>query len=75
MSVTLVELLTVARKIKGITIKDVERATGIHNTTVNKMEVHKNEPLFTTAVKLCNLYGLDIQVLAKTVDCNRKVRR
>lgn len=48
------------RKVKGITISELEIRTGIHNSVISKIENGKKNIWITTLVRLAE--GLDVKV-------------
>jgi transcriptional regulator with XRE-family HTH domain len=61
------ELLALCRELKGLTIRDVERATGISNAFVSQVETGKANLGFENAIKLCDFYGISLDRLADTI--------
>lgn len=60
------ELLSLAREIKGWTIRDVERETGISNALVSQIETgHIKDPSFTKVVRICEALGVPIDRAAE----------
>lgn len=63
------DLLAVCREMKGLTLREVEQLTGISNARISQIETGAKGEGFTfhNAVKLCDLYGISLDRLAKTV--------
>lgn len=60
------ELLSLAREIKGWTIRDVERETGISNALVSQIETgHVKNPSFTKVVRICEALSVPIDRAAE----------
>lgn len=66
------ELLGLAREIKGWTIRDLERETGISNALISQIETgHVKDPSFTKVVRLCEALGLPLNRAAEAVSLKR----
>lgn len=61
------ELLALVRELKGVTLREAEKFTGISNSMISQYETGRSEPSFRHAVALCDWYGLDVERLAKIV--------
>lgn len=61
------KLLAHSRKRKHLSLREVERITGIHYAGISRAEKGKQRPLFHHAVALCDLYKLPIAKLARTI--------
>lgn len=62
------ELLAVAREVKGLTLRDLEKASGISNALISQIETGKvKDPGFTTVVRLAQALGLTLDRVAATV--------
>ncbi len=62
------ELLKLAREIKGWTIRDLERETGISNALISQVETGRiKEPSFTNVVRMSEALGLKIERAAECV--------
>ncbi len=59
------EYLALCREIRGLTLRDVEKSTGISNASLSQLETGKHEPSFSRVVKLADLYGVRLERLAK----------
>lgn len=69
---TVGELIGLARAIKGWTIRDLERETGISNALISQIETgHVKEPSFTKVVRLCEALGLPLDRVAECVSLKR----
>jgi len=52
------------REKKGLSLRDVELATGISNPAISQIETGKiKAPAFHTVVSLCDVYGIKITSL------------
>lgn len=56
-----------ARIQKHLSLREVERMTGISYAGIARCEKGKQRPLFHHAVALCDLYGISINKLAETI--------
>lgn len=61
------ELLSICREMKGVTLREVEAATGLSNAFISQLETGKSEPSFRNVVTLCAFYGITLERLAKTL--------
>lgn len=61
------EFLALCREIKGLSLRDVERLTGLSNASISQTENGHHGLTFKNAVKLCDVYGISLDRLAKTV--------
>jgi len=61
------ELLALCRELKGLTLRDVEKATGLSNAFISQIETGKVGIGFVNAVKLCDFYGITLERLADTI--------
>jgi transcriptional regulator with XRE-family HTH domain len=62
------ELLKLAREIKGMTIRDLERETGISNALISQMETgHIKSASFVNVVRLCEALNLPLERAAQCV--------
>ena len=61
------ELLALCREMKGLTLREVETLTGLSNACICQAEKGHHGLTFKNAVKLCDLYGISLDRLAKTV--------
>lgn len=63
------ELLTVARQVKGITLRKLEAETGINNSLLSQMESgHVTKPSFRNIVKLSRALNVSLETFANTID-------
>ena len=60
-------LLRKARKAKGLSLNQVAAATGLQGGCVSHLEFGRSVPRITTAVLLCNVYGLPLEELIQAV--------
>jgi transcriptional regulator with XRE-family HTH domain len=52
------------RRVKGLTLRDVERATGVSNAYLSQIETGTiKEPGFTTVATLLKFYGIEVSDL------------
>lgn len=71
------ELLKMAREIKGVTLRDLERETGISNALLSQIETgHVRQPGFQNVVKIARALNVKLDTLADhAVTDLRKVLR
>lgn len=71
------ELLKMAREIKGVTLRDLERETGISNALLSQIETgHVRQPGFQNVVKIARALNVKLDTLADhSVADLRKVLR
>ena len=63
---TLRELFGIAREIKGWSLRDLEKASGVSNALISQIETGKvRDPGFTTVVRLCDALGLSLDRAAQ----------
>ena len=60
-------LLRTVREKKGLTLRDVEEATGLLNGGISHLENGRSVPSLTTAIILCKFYDLPLKKLAAAV--------
>ena len=60
-------LLRRAREKRGLSLRDVEEATGLLNGGISHIENGRSVPSLTTAIILCKFYGLPLKKLAAAV--------
>lgn len=66
------ELLKLAREIKGMTIRQLEKETGVSNALISQIETrHVKEPSFTNVVRICEALNLPLQRAADCVSLAR----
>jgi len=59
------ELIAVARECKGLTLRDLEKRTGISNALLSQIETgHVKEPSWRNVVKIAKALGLKLDRLA-----------
>lgn len=62
------EFIALARSIKGVTIRDLERETGISNALISQIETgHVKDPSFTKVVRICEALNAPITLAADCV--------
>lgn len=62
------ELIALSRELKGWTLRDLERASGISNALISQIETGKvKDPGFSTVIKISGALGLSIDRAARTV--------
>lgn len=61
------EFLSLCRELKGLTLREVEKLTGLSNATISQAENGHHGLTFKNAVKLCDVYGISLDRLAKNV--------
>lgn len=62
------EMIELARKVKGWTVRDLERETGISNSLISQIETgHVKDPSFTKVVRLCEALNLPLEKAAQCV--------
>lgn len=60
------EMIGLAREIKGWSLRDLERETGISNALISQIETgHIKDPSFTKVVRLCEALGLPLERAAE----------
>lgn len=60
-NITLGQTLAVAREVKGLTLRDLERETGVSNALISQIETGKvKDPGFSTVVRLARALGLSL---------------
>lgn len=59
--------LKLCRKLKGLSLRDVEEKTGISNAYLSQLETGKiKEPSFSIVIKLCKFYNITIDDLLES---------
>ena len=62
------DLLKMAREIKGVTLRDLERETGISNALLSQIETgHVKSPGFHNVVKIARALNVKLDTLADYV--------
>ena len=64
----LTELLSTCREMKGYTLRDVARMTGLSNPYISQLESGKAEPSLRTAAALARCYGIKIDRMARALE-------
>lgn len=64
---TIGELLALCRELKGLTLREVEKITGISNAMISQYETKGIEPGFRNAVLLCDCYGIKLDRMANII--------
>lgn len=65
---TLGELIAISRELKGWSLRDLEKASGVSNPVISQIETGKVErPSFDTVVRLVHALGVSIDKAAGTV--------
>jgi transcriptional regulator with XRE-family HTH domain len=60
------EAIAYAREVKGMTLRQMEKQTGVSNAVISQIETgHVKEPGFWTVVKIAKALGLKLDRLAK----------
>lgn len=60
------EAIAYARDVKGMSLRDLQRETGIHNALLSQIETgHVKEPSWRNVVKIAKALGLKLDRLAK----------
>lgn len=66
------ELIAIAREVKGWTLRDLEKASGVSNPLISQIETGKvKDPGFGTIVRLTRALGLSLNRAAETVTRDR----
>lgn len=61
------ELVGLARELKGWSLRDLEKKTGISNALLSQIETgHVKQPGFQTVAKIAKALGLSLNRLANT---------
>jgi transcriptional regulator with XRE-family HTH domain len=61
------ELLAIGRECKGMTLRQLEKESGISNALISQIETGKiKDPGFSTVVRLCEVLGIKIERAAQT---------
>ena len=64
---TLGELIGIARECKGMSLRDLERASGVSNALISQIETGKvKSPGFWTMVALSQALGITLERMAQT---------
>lgn len=63
------ELLALSRELKGLTLRELERRTGISSSLISQMETgHVRDPSFRKIVKIARALGVKLDRLAKAAE-------
>lgn len=61
------EMLSLARELKGWTLRDLEKKCSISNALLSQIETgHVKDPGFRTVCKIASALGITLERLAKT---------
>jgi HTH-type transcriptional regulator, competence development regulator len=61
------ELISLARELKGLTLRELEKRTGVSNALLSQIETGKvKDPGFRTVCKIADALGLTLKRLAAT---------
>ncbi len=61
------ELIAIGRECKGMTLRQLEKESGISNAVISQIETGKvKDPGFSTVVRLCEALGIKIDRAAET---------
>lgn len=61
------ELIAIARECKGMSLRDLEKATGVSNALLSQIETGKiKSPGFWTMVAISRALGITLERMAKT---------
>ena len=61
------ELIAVAREVKGMTLRDLERAAGVSNALISQIESGKvRDPSFAKTVRILDALGVSVERAAVT---------
>lgn len=62
------ELFALARELKGLSLRDLEKACGVSNALLSQIETGKvKDPGFATVVRICDALGISVDRAAGTV--------
>ena len=61
------ELLALCRELKGMTLRQVEKKTGLSNAVISQYENGHAEPGLRAAIAICDCYGLTLDRLAEPI--------
>jgi transcriptional regulator with XRE-family HTH domain len=70
-NMTLTELLSLSREMKGLSLRQVEAATGLSNAYVCQLESGKAEPSLRTAKALSECYGITLDRMANALPAKK----
>lgn len=61
------ELIAIGRECKGVTLRQLEKESGISNALISQIETGKvKDPGFSTVVRLCEALGISVERAAAT---------
>lgn len=61
------ELIAIGRECKGMTLRQLEKESGISNALISQIETGKvKDPGFSTVVRLCEALGISVERAAAT---------
>jgi transcriptional regulator with XRE-family HTH domain len=61
------ELIALSRELKGLTLRELEKQTGVSNAVLSQIETGKvQEPGFRNVVKIARALGISLDRLAAT---------
>lgn len=70
------ELIGIAREIKGWTLRDLEKASGVSNAMISQIEnLRVRNPSFSTVVRLVDALGIPIDRAAETARGHIRILR
>lgn len=58
-------MLQTKRKMRGLSLRQIEIRTGIKNTSVNNIELNKNGARLSSLVLIADALGLEIEIREK----------
>lgn len=68
MTMTLGDLIAIARECKGWTLRDLETVSGVSNALISQIETGKvASPGFATVVSIVDALGISVERAARTV--------
>jgi len=66
------KLICLARELKGWTLRDLEKKSGINNALINQIESgHIKEPGFHKVMRLCAVLGIPASRIEKAAEDER----
>jgi transcriptional regulator with XRE-family HTH domain len=69
---TVAGVLAFARELKGLTLREVEKATNVSNGVISQIETGRiRDPSFALVVRLADFYGLSIERAADALRMER----
>ena len=73
-TISLGEFLAQTRLERGLSLRQVERATGVSDSNLSQIENNIHGLSFKTAVKLCDFYGIKLDDIADTVRGSKELK-